>query len=124
MSQPKHIFPLFIAEFAGTAILLAAGLSIVIALWGDGSTLARYLPDLGLRRAVNGFLFGCVGCLVALSPVGKISGAHINPAVSLGFWLRRKMKTNAMIGYIISQCAGAILGCLPLLLWKHQGQSI
>jgi aquaporin Z len=60
-------------------------------------------------------MFGCVGCLVSLSPVGKISGSHINPAVSIAFWLRGKMKTNAMIGYIVGQMIGAAIGCFPLL---------
>lgn len=56
--------------------------------------------------------------------VGKVSGAHINPAVSFAFWCRGKMKTSAMLGYMLSQMAGAVAGCLPLLLWKQQGSSI
>jgi aquaporin Z len=83
------------------------------------------IPSELIRTILTGFLFGCVGCLVALSWVGKISGAHINPAVSLAFWLRGKMKTNVMIGYILAQMVGAVIGCLPLLLiWDQQGSSI
>jgi aquaporin Z len=73
---------------------------------------------------LTGFAFGCVGCLVTLSPVGKISGAHINPAVSVAFWLRGLMGTTTMIWYIISQMAGAVLGCIPLLLWGGAAKSI
>jgi aquaporin Z len=120
----KSIFPLFLSEFIGTALLLTIGLSIVIFFWGKGSPITRLIPNQSLRRAVNGFLFGCTGCAITLSKVGKISGAHINPAVSIAFWIRGKMKTKALLGYIVSQMLGAVVGCLPLLLWGTQGGSI
>jgi len=120
---PK-LFKLFAAEFIGTALLLGIGLSFVILDWGDHSIVARLIPSVPARRLLTGFLFGCTGCLVTISPVGKISGAHINPAVSIAFWLRGKMKTEAMAGYIISQLLGAVAGCVPLLLWRHQGYSV
>jgi aquaporin Z len=44
--------------------------------------------------------------------------------MSVAFWLRGKMKTHALIGYVIAQMIGAAIGCLPLLLWGEQGQSI
>ena len=70
-------------------------------------------------------MFGCVGCLISLSDVGKVSGAHMNPAVSVGFWLRGKMATNVMAGYIAAQMIGAAIGCLPLLfIWGERGASI
>ncbi|MFI5153063.1 MAG: MIP/aquaporin family protein [Chitinophagales bacterium] len=115
---------LFFSEAIGTACLLFFGLSIVIFNWGDGSPVKAWIPLEGLRRLVTGFLFGSVGCLVTLSPVGKISGAHINPVVSLAFWLRGKMRTSTMIGYILSQMIGAVIGSFPLLLWGDTGRSI
>jgi aquaporin Z len=124
MVLPKFEFKLFVSEAIGVALLLFFGLSIVIFNLGEGSAVAKLIPSETLRTGLTGFLFGCVGCLVSLSPVGKISGAHINPAVSLAFWLRGKMHTSTMIGYIVSQMIGAVLGCLPLLLWGKQGSSI
>lgn len=124
MTSIKSHFKLFASEFIGTALLLTIGLSVVIFNWGTGSVTARLIPDIQLRRVLTGFLFGCTGCLITLSPVGKISGAHINPAVSVAFWMRGKMKSFAMIGYIISQMLGAVVGCLPLLLWGLQGRSV
>ncbi len=120
----KSIWYLFAAELIGTALLLGVGLSLVILDWGKGSVVAHLIPSVVVRRLLTGFLFGCTGCLITLSPVGKISGAHINPAMSFAFWLRGKMKTGALLGYIISQMLGAAIGCLPLLLWKEQGKSI
>lgn len=76
-----------LAELVGTAALVLVGLSVVILMFGAGSPVARLLPDEGARRAVTGFLFGTTGALVALSPLGKESGAHLNPAVTLAFCL-------------------------------------
>ncbi len=124
MSATTSNFKLYLSEFIGTALLLAVGLSFVIFDWGKGTVMDQWVPDPGVRRAVTGFLFGTTGCLITLSPVGKISGAHINPAVSFGFWLCGKMKDHALAGYLISQFLGAIVGCLPLLLWGQQGASV
>lgn len=98
MGSNKKLGKLFLAEFIGTALLLAVGLSAVILNWGEGSFVAGLLPSAPLRRLLTGFMFGSTGCLITLSPVGKISGAHINPAVSLAFWMRGKMKTKALVG--------------------------
>jgi aquaporin Z len=73
---------------------------------------------------LTGFLFGTTGCLITLSPVGRISGAHINPIVSIAFFLKQKMSFGHTLGFIGSQMAGAALGALPLLLWGKQGASV
>lgn len=115
---------LFFSELAGTALLLLVGLSVVILMWGDGGPGARLVPDEGLRRAITGFLFGTTGAAVALSPVGKTSGAHINPAVTLGFWLMGRMAPGTVAVYVAAQLLGAALGCLPLLAWGPTGRSV
>jgi aquaporin Z len=124
MKKSKREWRMMAAEAAGTAILLYFGLSIVIIIWGLGSSMEHHFPSAALRRAITGFLFGTVGCLITISPVGRISGAHINPAVSFAFWLRGKMHTATMIRYLLGQMGGALLGALPLLLWGSRGRSI
>src|SRR5215203_252103 len=124
MAVLKSDWKLFVAEAIGTGLLLFFGLSIVIFNWGEGSVVAKLIPSEPARRLLTGFLFGLVGCLVTISPVGKFSGAHINPAVTLAFWLRGKIKSDTMIGYILSQLIGAVIGSIPLLLWGKQGKSI
>ncbi|BAP88226.1 major intrinsic protein [Burkholderiales bacterium GJ-E10] len=115
---------LYGAELIGTALLVAGGLSIVILDFGQGSPVARLLPDAGARRLITGFLFGTTGALIALSPLGKESGAHINPAVTLAFWLMGKLKARHLLGYVLAQLAGAAAGALPLLAWGAMGRSI
>jgi aquaporin Z len=112
------------SEAIGTALLVAVGLSIVILDFGHGSPVLRFIPSAGWRRLVTGFLFGSTGALIALSPLGKESGAHINPAVTLSFWLTGKLKTGHALGYVIAQLAGAVAGAAPLLAWREMGRSV
>jgi aquaporin Z len=112
------------AELVGTALLVLVGLSIVIVMFGAGSPAVRLVPDEGLRRLITGFLFGTTGALIALSPVGKESGAHINPVVTWGFWLMGKLDSRAALSYVLAQLVGAAIGSLPLLGWGAMGRSV
>jgi aquaporin Z len=124
--QVNGRFPwrIFFSELIGTALLVLVGLSFVIFMFGSGSPMARILPSEGLRRLITGFLFGTTGALIALSPVGKESGAHINPIVSFGFRLMGRLSLKLTLVYVIAQLAGAIVGCVPLLLWGSMGKSV
>ncbi len=113
---------LFLSELIGTAILLLVGLSLVILMFGTGTPMARWIPSEELRRPITGFLFGTVGASIALSPVGKVSGAHINPAVTLAFRVLGKIDLPTALGYMVAQLIGAVLGSLPLLLWGAMGR--
>jgi aquaporin Z len=124
MVIPKFECKLFISEAIGTALLTFFSLSIVILNSNEASLVAKYIPSQIVRGTLTGFFYGLIICLIALSPVGKISGAHINPAVSIAFWMRGKMQTATMMGYVVSQMIGAVIGCLPLLLWGEKGRSI
>jgi len=114
----------FASELIGTALLVLVGLSLVILMFGTGSPIIGAVPSDGVRRLITGFLFGSAGALIALSPVGRESGAHINPVVTLGFWLMGKMESRVAIGYVLAQLIGAILGALPLLAWGSMGRSV
>ncbi len=120
----KYRIRFFISEFVGTALLLLAGLSVVILMFGSGSPMAQLIPCVKLRQGITGFLFGSIGASIALSIIGKTSGAHINPAVTMVFWLFHKIEPRLAVTYILAQLTGAIAGCLPLLLWGNMGRSI
>jgi aquaporin Z len=115
---------LYVSELLGTTVLLAGGLSVVIFMSGTGSPMERILPSVWVRQTITGFLFGCVGASIALSSIGKESGAHINPAVTLGFWLFRKLDARTAVGYVCAQLLGAVLGSFPLLAWGSIGRSV
>ncbi len=111
-------------ELVGTALLVLGGLTCVILMSGEGRPLPELLPDEGARRAITGFLFGTTGALIALSPVGKVSGAHVNPAVTGAFWLMGRISTATFAVYVVAPLVGAALGALPLLLFGDMGRSV
>jgi aquaporin Z len=118
-------WPEYGAEFIGTAFLIFAGLSAVVFDFGKGLPLMTHLPNASLRRLITGLLFAGSGSLVAISPFGRLSGAHINPSVSLAFWAQGKMKHRDVIGYIVGQFLGAIFGeVLLVLVWGHYAASV
>lgn len=113
------------AEWLGTALLVFVGLSVVIFDFGKGSPLARLLPDPFARRLLTGFLFGGTGALIALSPLGRVSGAHLDPVLSVGFWLAGSLGGADLICYIAAQGLGAIAGAVPLVpVWGALGRSV
>ena len=112
------------AEAAGTALLVAIGLSIVIFDFGQASPVAAVIKSIAERRALTGFLFGATGMTVAMSPLGRWSGAHINPVVTLAFVGEGTLPIGEAAAYVASQIVGAISGSVPLLLWGHMGSSV
>jgi len=116
------VWPLLLSEGVGTALLVAVGGSVVVWDFGPASPMLHLLPDAALRRALTGFLFGAVGGAIALSPVGRVSGAHINPAVTWAFWLRRTISGRLALGYVLAQLVGAVVGAALLLAWGGMAQ--
>ncbi|MGW3151153.1 aquaporin [Streptomyces sp. NPDC001177] len=106
------------AEFTGTALLLLLGLSAVVADFAARSPVVAAVPSADLRRLLTGVLFAGSATLIVYSPLGRISGGHINPAVTLAFYRLGKMTGRSAAGYAAAQVAGAVLGTvLVLLLW-------
>lgn len=110
---------------AGTAILVFFGLSAVVFDFGPHSPLARVLPAVSWRLLVTGVLFASGGALVTVSPLGRRSGAHLNPAVTLAFWLQRHLHPHDLAGYVIAQAAGAVAGTALLrLVWRWRAAAV
>ena len=113
------------AECLGTALLVFAGLSVVIFDFGPGSPVVHLLPDPLLRRFLTGLLFGGIGALLALSPLGRISGAHLDPVLSFGFWLAGSLGPADTALYVAAQGVGAVGGALALPpLWGGFGAAV
>ncbi|MDA8345431.1 MAG: aquaporin [Thermaerobacter sp.] len=124
-TRPLWHWQAYAAEFLGTFLLIFLGLSVVIFDFGPGSPMATWLPDPFLRRLLTGFLFGSVGALVALSPAGRISGAHLDPVLSWAFWLVGSLGIKDALLYTAAQCAGAIAAALSLPpVWGAFGHAV
>jgi glycerol uptake facilitator-like aquaporin len=93
------------AEFIGTAFLLAAvvGSGIMADNLAGGSV--------GLALLCNTIPTGAI-LYVLITMLGPISGAHFNPAVTFGFWLKGDHATSDIAPYVIAQIAGGIAGVL------------
>ena len=104
-------------ELAGTAILLLGGLSAICLDFSANSPVASVLPSHSARLLLTGTLFAGTGSLVALSPLGRRSGAHLNPAVTLAFTLRRHLHPSDVVGYVVAQAAGAFLATALVSWW-------
>jgi glycerol uptake facilitator-like aquaporin len=107
----------YVAECLGTAFLLAA-------VVGSGIMAAKLAGGNGaLALLCNTLPTGAI-LVVLILIFGPVSGAHFNPAVSLGEALRRKIRWDVALMYIIAQIAGGILGVLAahamfdLSLWQ------
>ena len=115
----------YTAELLGTAIMIFVGLSAVVFNMSENLPMVKLLPDRSLRLLLTGTIFAGSGSLVAISPLGKLSGGHINPSVSLAFWLQGKMHRHDFIAYVIAQFIGAIAGeALLITVWGRYAQSI
>ncbi len=114
----------YLAEAAGTALLVFVGIGWVTLLISPASPLPALLPPAWLRRGIAGGLFGLTGTAITLSPLGRRSGAHINPAVTFAFWLERQISSANAAFYVAAQVAGACLGARALLVWGRWGQEL
>jgi len=92
------------AEALGTffLVLIGPGASMVNAFSGGAVT------HVGVALA---FAFVVIALIHAL---GHLSGAHINPAVTLAFWSSRRFPATEVAPYVVAQCAGAIAASLTL----------
>ncbi len=115
---------LYGAEALGTALLLIGGLSAVIMMISPASPVAAWGLPGWLARACAGALFGLTGTAVTLSPFGRHSGAHINPAMTLAFLLEGRISRSHALGYAIAQCLGATAGAFVILAWGRYGKPL
>ena len=95
------------AEFIGTFALVFAGTGAIIINDASGGAITH----VGISLT-----FGLI-VLAMIYTVGDVSGAHLNPAVSLGFFAARRFSLRELIPYVLGQCAGAFAasGALRLL---------
>ncbi len=100
----------YASEFIGTAFMVFCVIGVVGLMFAQTSPLPTLVPSMRLRLFITGLVLGGSGWVAAISPPGKLSGAHINPAISVGFWLLGKMHFRDLLGYIAGQMAGGLAG--------------
>lgn len=83
------------AEFIATFTLVFVGVAAIALTPGDLLAIAL----------AHGLAIG-----IMATATGAVSGGHINPAVSIAFFLRRQLSGAATLGYVVAQCLGALAG--------------
>src|SRR5437667_6834723 len=98
------------AEMFGTFGLVFAG---------TGAIIINESSNGAITHVGVALTFGLI-ILAMIYTFGDISGAHFNPAVTIGFWAARRLPGRDVAPYIVSQCLGAILASAILrLLFPH-----
>ena len=101
-------------ELVGTAFQLYIGFSVVAFFEAPGAPGRSAIDSAGWRLVVIGACFGILAAAVAVSPIGKRSGAHLNPAVTFGFFLRKHTHVSDLAGYGLAQLTGALAAAAAL----------
>lgn len=94
-----------VAEFIGTMVLVIMGCGTAM--------LVGCAADAGCGYILTALAFGLTIVGMAYC-VGNISGCHINPAVSLGVFLSKRMTASEFGGYVVAQVVGALVGAVLL----------
>ena len=92
-----------LAEFIGTMMLVMVGAGSVVV---SPASIGALGPALG-----HGLILVAI-----IATYGHISGAHVNPAVSLALWVGGKMETFKLVAYWIAQILGALVAAIILRL--------
>lgn len=101
----------FAAESIGTFVLVFAG---------TGAITINDVSHGAVTHVGIALTFGLV-VMAMIYAVGDVSGAHLNPAVTVAFWVAGRFERNRVAPYAGSQLAGALAAsvCLRLLFWDH-----
>jgi aquaporin NIP len=94
----------YLAELFGTFSLVFAGTGAIVIDQVSGGAVSH----VGV-----GLTFGLV-VMAMIYALGDVSGAHLNPAVTLGFYASRRFSARLLFPYLASQCTGALLASLLL----------
>ena len=103
-------FKKYVAELIGTLVLtmVGCGVAVVVGCGTSGGIVATALA------------FGLSVVAMAYC-IGRVSGCHINPAITIGMYVDKRIGTRDAIGYIVFQFIGGIIGAA--LLWAILSQT-
>lgn len=110
-SLAQH-WPEYLLEAAGLGLFMVSACLVTVLLEYPPSLVHQALPDPWVRRLLIGIAMGLTAISLIYSPLGKRSGAHLNPAVTLTFLRLGKVEPWDALFYIVAQFAGGALGVM------------
>ncbi|MCH3975258.1 MAG: aquaporin [Bifidobacterium tibiigranuli] len=113
----------YVAEFIGTAILVLIGTGAVAGSTTlTGATGLKGSP-LALSTLVIALAFG-ISIIIAAYSIGNVSGAVLNPALTLGMLIDGRLTVTDFVGYIVAQVLGALAGSGLLVAFTGSNKSL
>jgi aquaporin Z len=103
-------WPEYLMEAGEAGIYLFSACGLATLLWHPNSPIQGYLPSDAIRRMLMGLAMGGTIIAIVVSPWGKQSGAHFNPAVTFTFCRLRKVPLWDAVFYCAAQLLGAVAG--------------
>lgn len=101
---------LYVYECVELGWFMMAACVAAVLLFGAASPLVQEMPSEALRRFLMGVAMGVTAVMIIHSPMGKQSGAHFNPAITLSYLRLKKIRAWDAAGYVVGQFVGAVLG--------------
>jgi len=110
-------WPLYVFEGTELALFMLSACGFTVFLFDPFYSAPRLLPSAVLRRALMGIAMGVTAILIIHSPMGKRSGAHFNPAITVTYLRLRKIPTWDAAFYVAFQFIGGIFGVAVAVLF-------
>jgi aquaporin Z len=110
MRALRRHWPEFLIELFGLAWIMFAALAVASLIWAAGSPLRGWIHVELERRALMGIGTSTAVVLFVYSRWGQRSGAHVNPAFTLAFYVLGKIDAAVALFYVLAQLIGGVLG--------------
>lgn len=112
LSALKEHWPEYLIEASCLGLFMISACLFGILFEYPRSLVHKALPDPFLRQALTGIAMGSTAVAIIFSRMGKRSGAHMNPAITLTFFRLGKIAPWDALFYITSQFVGGLAGVL------------
>lgn len=111
VSQSQERRKKYVAEVLGTFCLVFSGTGAIVINDVSGGTVTHVGVALTFGLVVMSMIYA----------IGDVSGAHLNPAVTLGFWFSKRFPGRDVIPYLVSQALGAFMasGLMRAMFLSH-----
>jgi aquaporin Z len=108
----KQHWPEYLMEAAELGLFMISACAFTVLLYHPASAVAQSIHNGLFRRMLMGTAMGATAIAIIFSPLGKRSGAHFNPSVTLAFFRLGKIEVWDATFYTLFQFAGAVAGVL------------
>jgi aquaporin Z len=106
----KEHWPEYLMEASELGLFMISACAFTVLLYHPASPVTQEIQNEVIRRVLMGVAMGSTAVALIFSPLGKRSGAHFNPSVTVTFFRLGKIKTWDAVFYILFQFAGGIAG--------------